>query len=141
VNRRYGGHGGYDTEWEFSTLADTGRVQKLHALNHTLLVAFHFYQEKHGSDGFCVLQADGDNVFQINQRKALVHLLFDYLTMWPGPPEVEAELLTKIHRMCPKHAKAVRLEALACLSHYNETGEELPTPVHDSTKLISDGTE
>ncbi|MDB4278236.1 hypothetical protein N9917_01400 [Deltaproteobacteria bacterium] len=138
INRRYGGHGGHDTEWEFSTRADTGRVKKLQALNHTLLVAFHFYQEGGGSDGFCVLRGDPSNQWMLDERERLVILLMTYLTMWPDP-EKEAEVLTKIHRICHKHYKAVRTEALAGLNHYHETGEELPDPIHQSTKLISDG--
>jgi hypothetical protein len=140
INRRYGGHGGHDTEWEFSTKADTGRVQKLQKLDHSLLVAFHFYQEGGGSDGFCVLRGDPSNQWMLGERERLVIMLMSYLTMWPDK-EAEAELLTKIHRVCHKHSKAVRTEAMEGLTAYNETGEERPSPIHDSTKAISDGGE
>jgi hypothetical protein len=84
VNRRYGGHGGHSTEWEFSAKASTDRIRALEALEHPQLVAFHFYYETNGTDGFCVLQ---------DTREDLVTDLFLYLTAWPGS---EDEVLERI---------------------------------------------
>ncbi len=83
VNRRFGCHGGFSTEWEFETRACSDRVEALQALGHPLMVEF-------GADGasFCVLRED-----EHPGAKSLVRLLFDYMTCWP---DEETELLAAI---------------------------------------------
>jgi hypothetical protein len=125
VNHRYGGHGGHDTEWEFSTRANIGRVKKLEELDHPMLVNFSLLAHvgNGGVDSFDVLRAVPECV--VVHPDKMIPLLFHYLTMWPDI-EAEREVLEQIKKVgeTRKEMVARRKKALADLAHYNETGEE-----------------
>lgn len=74
INTRFGGHGGHDTEFEITTRSNTSRVKNLECLGLPELVAFHYYDESGGTDGFCVLQGGNAD---------LAYACVRYLSCWP----------------------------------------------------------
>ena len=84
IDRRYGHHDG-ETEVEISTDIDpviSDRILRLRALEHPDLCAF-VVREDGRCNNLCIRR-------HVDSR--VLHMVVDYLTAWPGPPEDAAWL-------------------------------------------------
>jgi len=101
INRRYGGHGGQDTEWEVSTrsMEVAARMKKLESFEDGRFNQFLHYIDEGGSSCFNILKDKGDK---------FAFYVFQWLTaweeqVWNPPPEVDEVIpLSRAHTAKPK---------------------------------------
>lgn len=107
INRRYGGHGGHDTEWELVTrsMDVMARVAKLRSFEDERIVNAAVYKE-HAS--FDILQDSGDD---------FAFYVFRWLTAWDEQPWVPPQ---KVEESVPVYkARTFDLEFLKDLMENN----------------------